>query len=191
MNREGQHARAVAGDELALRIQQLRRKRQAGGEEPSLLRIDNRDEAAKAPFQFDCVRGRLHLRGCRAIPAGNASALYGVWEVGPEELKLACPHCKPGPAPAQEPDPAGGNDLLYGLLSILDQFGGVLRERGKEFRQNGRGKHLKLDLEGLYQAFGRQEQATLGIVIEALEGMLRRVRDLDRDFDEDTDRRGE
>ena len=54
--------------------------------------------------QFDSARGRLHRRGCRFIPPSSRSALYALWQVSPEEEKLACPQCRPAPtegAPAE------------------------------------------------------------------------------------------
>ena len=69
------HATLV--DMVGLRIQELHASGQLGADQP-LLRIDNRDQATQAPFQFDAARAQLHRTGCRAIPPGSRSALYGV-----------------------------------------------------------------------------------------------------------------
>src|ERR1700678_4178054 len=83
---------ASLGDVLALRIQELR----LGQDEPRpLLRIDNRAEAATAPFQFDTVLAQLHRNGCRATPSSSRTALYGLWQLPPQVRRDACPVCRP------------------------------------------------------------------------------------------------
>jgi hypothetical protein len=164
---------------MALRIQGLRSREPAEGD-PPLLRIDSRDEAARAPYQFDSVRGRLHRRECRFIPPSSRSALYALWHVSPEEEKLACPQCRPVPTEGGPADDGLATDLVYGLLSILDQFGGVLRERGREYRKSAKGRHLRVDLESLYRGLGEREQQTLDVITTALDGVVRKIRDLDQ-----------
>src|SRR5262245_34582392 len=134
MNKARKHP-GTALDELALGVQALHRKGKVRDSQP-LVRIDQRREAADAPFQFDAATGRLHTKGCRAIPASSRSALYGVWEFRAEHAHLGFPRCKPRPTKHRK-STAGApptSDLLYGLLSLLDQFGGVLLERGREYR---------------------------------------------------------
>ena len=173
-------ARAAAlGDDLALRVQELR-SRDKSASDPPLLRIDHRNEAARAPYQFDSVRGRLHRRGCRSIPKSSRSALYGVWEMRAEEKGLACPQCKPVPNEGKAVDETLATDLFYGFVSILDQFRGVLRERGREYRKSRKGKHLRLDIEGLYASFGQQEKQTLDVVASALDGIVTKIKDFDQ-----------
>ncbi len=177
MSRSGRRERPKLGDQLALAAQQLR-SAQEGGDRP-LLRIDYREEAAKAPYQFDSVQGRLHRRGCRSIPKSSRSALYGVWQVGPEERKLACPQCGPEPTEGKTRDDSFPTDLLYGLLSIFDQFGNALRERGREYRKSRQGRQLRADLDQLLDSFGGRERDILDIVVSAFDGMARTIRDLD------------
>src|SRR4051812_22530725 len=92
------------GDALALKIQELR---QQGGPDARLLRIDNREEAAHAPFQFDTVKARLHRTGCRAIPEGSRTALYGVWRLPAQAAAYGCPTCRPD---AEDEAPVAARD---------------------------------------------------------------------------------
>lgn len=55
------------GDFVALKIQELYKESKIDVRE-ALLKIDNREEAAQAPFQFDPAAGLLHRRDCKAIP---------------------------------------------------------------------------------------------------------------------------
>ncbi|MGZ6013213.1 MAG: hypothetical protein ACXWK0_15325, partial [Caulobacteraceae bacterium] len=87
-------SRATLIDAIGLQIQDLHAAGRLNDEQP-LLRIDNREQARQAPFQFDAAGGLLHRADCKAIPAGSRSALYGVWEVGTEDPRLACPRCEP------------------------------------------------------------------------------------------------
>ncbi len=168
------------GDEVALRIQDLR-GRKVKGEQP-LLRIDNRKQAARMPYQFDAATGRLHRRGCRAIPDGSRSALYGVERMTRDEQRLACPVCKPSPADQQRVEGALSSDLMYGFLSILDQFGAVLRERGREYRNSRYGRQVRSDLADLYASLGEREQDVLDVVASALDGLVKAMQGLGHDL---------
>lgn len=179
MSRDAQREAPPIGDLIALTIQQLYTNRKIKGDQP-LLRIDYRDEAAKAPFQFDTVRARLHRTGCRAIPQSSQSALYGVWQFGAEEREFACPQCKPMPKAEKTVDQNLASDIFYGFVSILDQFGNVLRERGREYRESSQGRHLKQNIEGLYAELGDKERETLDVILSSLDGLLRTVRDFDQ-----------
>jgi hypothetical protein len=171
------------GDRLALEIQALRRRGKVRDTQP-LLRIDQRQEAAEAPYQFDAVEGRLHRNGCRAIPASSKSALYGVWEFRSGEQHLACDQCKPMPTRRKKTTARGleapASDLVYGLLSILDQFGGVLRERGREYRRSHNGQQLRGGVKDLYESVGSSERDVLDVLANALEGLSSVVNDLQR-----------
>lgn len=176
------------GDRLALHLQELRRANRLGGDRP-LLRIDNREEAAAAPYQFDIAGGVVHRRGCRSIPKASGSALYGLWRIGPEEEKLACPRCKPSPvAEGVREGPTVSSDLVYGVLSILDQFASVLKERGREYRETREGRRLKGDLEGLYEALGREQREIVDVLASALDGVLKTIVELSNGADGDGDR---
>lgn len=178
MSRDVEWTGAHIGDLIALKVQELQTRRKLRGGQP-LLKIDYRDEAARAPFQFDTAAGRLHRRGCRSIPRRSRSALYGVWGIGPEEQQLACSRCKPVPKEDKTEDQSYASDLFFGFLSILDQFGGVLRERGREYRKSREGRRLGADLEGIYAGLGAREKEMLGALLSSLDGLTRTIRELD------------
>jgi hypothetical protein len=172
-------AAAPLGDVLALKIQELGARQ----EEPRpLLRVDNRAEAARAPFQFDTVAARLHRHGCRAIPSSSQTALYGLWQIPPLARQFACTVCRP--QADEESDMAEGpTDYIYGLLSVLDQFGGVIRERGREFRESEEGQQLKAGLDGVYSGLEDRERATLRVVLNSLDGLLATLTDIHQSLD--------
>ena len=185
MSKRRQRQPASIGDRLALEIQELHRTGKLPDTQP-LLRIDQRKEAAAAPFQFDTVRGRLHRTGCRFIPVSSRSAVYGVWEFRPSEQHLACPRCKPvGTKRKKESNDSEGPaaDMLYGLLSILDQFGGVLRERGREYRHSQYGQQVRNGVQDLYERFGSGERDVLHVIASALDGLSSMVNNLQRSLD--------
>jgi hypothetical protein len=173
-------AAATLGDILALKIQGLR----CHQEEPRpLLRIDNRAEAADAPFQFDTVAARLHRKGCRAIPSSSQTALYGLWQIPPQARQFACAVCRPQADEVGDMAREGAGDYIFGLLSVLDQFGGVIRERGKEFRESEEGQQLKAGLDGVYSNLEDRERATLSVVLNSLDGLLATLTDLHQSLD--------
>ncbi len=197
------------GDFVALKIQELYKESKIDVRE-ALLKIDNREEAAQAPFQFDPAAGLLHRRDCKAIPESARTALYGVWKISPVESRFACPRCNPAGSgraekpEAEKPDPekkaaAGPSesersgpdkngkapqgdvaDLLYGVLSVVNQFSGVLRERGKEFRKGGDGGRIKSEIEGFYAKLGEREKGLVLMTLLSLDEMTRKIRDLDQ-----------
>lgn len=209
-------SRAALVDTVGLRIQELHASGKLPGDQP-LLRIDNRERAREAPFQFDAARGQLHRTGCRAIPPGSNSALYGVWEVKAEDPVLGCSRCNPIAAPsAVEPeggprteakpqaDPkaradckaqagaqaeakgAGSRpqddhavDLLYGLLSIATQFGGVLRERGQEYRRSRAGAAVGARFEKIYAEVNESERRVLDVLTSSLDTLAVALRDIE------------
>jgi hypothetical protein len=165
-------ARGALVDFVAQSLQALRQER-------PLLRIDNLDEAAQAPFQFDAAAGRLHRRGCRSIPARSRLALYGVWRIGAEERKLACPRCQPVPMEKEPEDRSDATDILFGLISLIDQFGSVLRERGREYRNSEDGRRLSHQFGGLFQGLERGERDVLATLMTSMDGLIKTVRNLD------------
>jgi hypothetical protein len=177
MRKNGRATPAI-GETLALKIQELHTDRRLRGDQP-LLRIDHRAQAARAPYQFDSVRGRLHRRGCRWIPRSSRSALYALWRIGPEEEKLACPRCAPVPEKRKEVDDVFPSDLIFGFLSIVDQFAGVLRERGREYRASRRAQRLRESVDGLYAALGTQGKDVLDVITSALDGILKTMREFE------------
>lgn len=178
MNEEATLRRSRLFDQAALAVQELRRQRRLSG--PDLLfRIDNRAEAAQAPFQFDAANGIVHRRGCGVVPNSSLSALYGFWKIGPEEQKLACKRCRPLPDDQQKVEDNERADLLYGLISVVDQFAGVLKERGKDYQHTNEGQELGSKLGTFYENLGRREKEVLGIVLRSLEELVDRVQELD------------
>jgi hypothetical protein len=173
-------------DDLALRVQDLHRKGKVRDVHP-LLRIDQRREAAHAPFQFDAASGRVHRNGCAAIPESSRSALYGFWEFHADNAHLACRRCKPIPIPTRQRKRRASrdvpaSDLLYGLLSLLDQFGGVLRERGREYRGSSDGQGLGSNLADWYQRLGSGERQVLNVIATTLDTVTTTLQKLDREL---------
>jgi hypothetical protein len=209
-------SRAALVDTVGLRIQELHASGKLAGDQP-LLRIDNSEQARHAPFQFDAARGQLHRTGCRAIPPGSRSALYGVWEIGTEGKSVACPRCNPmdKTAAAAEPEARpqqkgkqtekakqdestqpeakqgegkalGGRpqddhavDVLYGVLSIVSQFGSVLRERGQEYRKSGAGAALGGRIEKIYAEVNESERSVLDVLTTSLGTLAAALREIE------------
>lgn len=183
MNRNIDEEGAALIDVVAQSIQRLRSdRRQHNGRkerERPLLRIDNLTDAARAPFQFDAAGGRLHRRGCRSISTRSRHALYGLWRIDPEECKLACPSCKPVPMEEKSRERGDATDILFGLVSLVDQFGSVLRERGREYRNSEDGHELGRRFEGLFQRLDQREQDFLSTLLNSMDGLITAVRDID------------
>lgn len=209
-------SRAALVDTVGLRIQDLHASGKLPGDQP-LLRIDNRERARAAPYQFDAAKGQLHRAGCRAIPPGSHSALYAVWEVKAEDAALACARCRPieaPPAAAPEPAPqaetppqtgtrsqtdaepkaeakpdaaqAAGRpqdehavDMIYGFLSIVAQFGGVLRERGQEYRRSRAGAEVGARIEKIYAEINEGERRVLDVLTTSLDTLAVALRDIE------------
>lgn len=165
-------------DLIALKIQELHRAGKLGGTYP-LLKIDNRDQAKRAPFQFDAVNGKLHRNSCRFIPKRSSSALYGIWRLGRDELRFACLRCNPVSKEDNSEDRSYASDLLYGVLSIINQFAGVLRERGLEYRSSSEGRHLSTQLEDLYRSLGDRDKQVVEVVLSFLDGLAKRIHEVD------------
>lgn len=182
MNSEGLGGPADLGDLVALKIQEWHAAAKLGGDQP-LVRIDNREEVEEAPFQFDAASGRLHRRGCRALAAPSRRPVYGVWQVGLHGWKLACEQCKPVAEDGKAQDRSGTADLLFGFVSIIAQFGGVLRERGREYRQSSPGRLLNQQIETLYQGLDRRERDMVDTILVSIDGLVTRIRELERSLD--------
>jgi hypothetical protein len=175
-------SRLHVADIVGVRIQELHTNGSLHGPQP-LLRIDNREQAKRAPFQLDAATGRLHRIGCRSIPKGSRSALYGIWRIGKTDQPLACPRCKPMPKTDDKTeDPEYPTDLLYGVLSVVNQFGGVLRERGQEYRTSRVGKLLGEQIENMYSGINKRERNILDVVLTSLDELASTIRNLDADL---------
>jgi hypothetical protein len=168
-----------AGDLVAIGLQELFRQG-AVDRDRALLRIDYRAEAADAPFRFNMVDGRLHRTGCRAIPQSSLPALYAVWEAGEGSRSLACARCRPAFHQAAKMKRDSSFDLLYGLLSVVDQFGSVLTERGREFRNSARGRQLSKELSGLLGGLERPQREGLTTALNSLDGVVKAIQQINR-----------
>jgi hypothetical protein len=169
-------------DRVGLWIQELHSSGELPGTQP-LLRIDNREVAKRAPFQFDAATGRLHRTGCRCIPKGSLSAIYGIWQIGQDDQHLACPRCKPMPTlDDKKEDAEHPTDLLYGVLSIVDQFSGVLRERGQEFRNSSAGQQLGAQIENMYRGVNEREKNILDVVLTSLDELASTIQEMHADL---------
>lgn len=169
-------------DMIGLRIQELHSKGSLKGSQP-LFRIDNRERARRAPFQLDAATGKLHRVGCRSVPRGSRSALYGVWRIGENDRPLACTRCKPMSEPDdKKDDPEYPTDLLFGVLAVVNQFGGVLRERGQEYRNSQVGKLLNNQIGNMYRGINERERTILNVVLSSLDELANTIRKLDEDL---------
>jgi hypothetical protein len=76
-------------------------------------------------------------------------------------------------------DPEFPLDMLYGMFSLVSQFGGVLRERGQEYRNSSAGKVLGTQIEKIYRGVDEREKGILDVIMTSLDGLARAMRDLD------------
>lgn len=144
-NRNGeQNGLEDLADTLALRVQELRSK---GIVKDALLNLDYASQAAQAPFLFDIAGGVLHRNGCNAVPNGSRSTLYAVSELKDGDEKLACPICSPQSASQPKVQTESTSDLLFGIISLVDQFSSILRERGRAYRISRRQSLLVARIE--------------------------------------------
>jgi small nuclear ribonucleoprotein (snRNP)-like protein len=164
------------GDEIALRLQQLRKQGKIDDDQP-LLRIEFQREAAEAPFQFDAVSGKIHRNGCKSIPRHARSALYGVWHLPPEAAAYACSRCRPAEQAAETTENDRVSHTLFGVLSVLDQFGSVLVERGRDYRHSERGRQLEKTMRQLVKDLDQKQRETLDGVLHSFDALLNVVND--------------
>ena len=163
-------------DQVALTLQALRNV--GGLPSDVLLRIDNTKEAVAAPYQFDAAAGRLHRRGCRAIPEG--APLYGRWHLSHDDLTVACKRCRPLPDETKPSEPTDRTDLLLGVLSLVSQFSSVIKERGKDYQKTDEGQALTAQLGAIYRNLGQREKDMLDAMLGTLDVVIERLRSLDR-----------
>ncbi len=183
-------------EQAAIAVQGLCREEGRGGWN-TLVRIDNRAETGKAPYRFDVVHGVVHREGCPALTEDARSASYGLTRIAADDGAGRCRRCRPMP----EQREAGGNgtletqagetqagetqagerkagpDLLFGLVSVLDQFGSVLKERGKDYRETEEGRKIGAELARFYQALGRREKEVVDTLLASLEMLTGRMRE--------------
>ena len=77
-------------------------------------------------------------------------------------------------------DPTDRADLLLGLLSLVSQFSGVLKERGKDYQKTDEGQALITQLGAIYRDLGRREKDILDAMLGTLDTVVERLRALDR-----------
>jgi hypothetical protein len=160
-------------DKAAILLQRLRNQGRLAHDQP-LVRLDYRSQVHDAPFRFDSARGVLHRKDCSAIPADSRSALYGVWRIEADDRGHACKKCKPTPDHNRQQQ-LTTTDMVFGLLSIVDQFGTILFERGKEFRQSSRGKELERSLSGVLEEFDKANRQGLDFIAASLDTVVRTI----------------
>jgi hypothetical protein len=158
------------GDYVALELQSMFQRRQLDSEQ-SLVSIRSR-EVDKARFQFDMISGKLHRAGCSAVPASSTSALYAVWNRGDCRAELECGKCRPEAAEAEQMSKNSSGDILFGLLSVVDQFSSVLKERGQEYRSSPKGQQLGRDLDQLLSTLDETQKEVLQLAITSLDALL-------------------
>ena len=83
------------------------------------------------------------------------------------------------PTDDKKEDPEYPTDLLYGFLSVLDQFGGVLRERGQEYRNSPVGKVLGEQIGAMYRGINEREKNVLDVILTSIDGLASTLRTLD------------
>jgi hypothetical protein len=71
-------------------------------------------------------------------------------------------------------------DIIYGFLSIVDQFGSVLTERGREYRNSRRGRRLAKDLSGMFSALDQTQQDALQLTLASLDGLVKAIEQANR-----------
>ena len=100
-------------------------------------------------------------------------------EAKPDEATQ--PEAKPGEAKANGGRPQDDHavDMLYGVLSIVSQFGSVLRERGQEYRKSGAGAALGGRIEKIYAEVNESERSVLDLLTTSLGTLAAALREID------------
>ncbi|WP_421994961.1 hypothetical protein [Reyranella sp.] len=70
-------------------------------------------------------------------------------------------------------------DMLYGVLALFSQFGGVLRERGQEYRRSGAGAALGGRIEKIYAEVNENERNVLDVLTSSLGTLAAALRDIE------------
>lgn len=175
-------------DRAALALQRLPHGKGAADELP-LVGIDNAETNSNAPFLFDSANGTLHRRSCPHIAKEARSSLYAVWRMEPGDGITTCGKCKPMPEHSKNQD-FTTSDILFGLVSILDQFGTVLFERGREYRKSIRGRDLEKSFSGILKELDKGQKHGLSIIASSLDSMLKAVSEYDGQLRKDSGRAG-
>lgn len=174
MNRQRKLGFSEIGDAIAVKLQALRTEGKIDNEQP-LLKLDYRDEGAKAPFQYDVATATVHRTGCSAIPDASQYAIYAMWELSEKESGLACRKCRPELRKNSDMKKDITSDIMYGFLSILDQFGSVLAERGKEYRNSIGGKQVSKSIDNILSELDNQQREGIKFALSSVDSLLKLV----------------
>ena len=68
--------------------------------------------------------------------------------------------------------PANAGDILLGLVSLVDQFGSLLSQRGRDFRQTERGQQVDRSLSAVFGDLSRSQQDGVNLLNSALDRLL-------------------
>ena len=75
--------------------------------------------------------------------------------------------------------------MLFGFLSIVDQFGTVLTERGREFRESPRGKGIEHSLSGLLKELESANRQGLDVIGTTVDAMVRMINQYNEKYKEE------
>ena len=183
MNSNRKRTFAELFETISLKIQELHRDGKITDEQ-ALLKIDYRNEAVNAPFIFDTVNGRLHHAACKKIPYNSKTALYSVWQLQDKDLELSCKECHPVPVKKGDMKKVSTSDIVYGFISVMDQFGSVLLERGKEYRRSERGQKVTKSIDALFKELDHKQREVLNIVLSSMDGVLKTMQELNANLEQ-------
>ena len=106
-------------------------------------------------------------------------------------MKYACEQCRPAPTKDKTMEKNVASDLLFGFLSIVDQFGSVLCERGKEYRDSERGHQVETTIENLFSELDQTERETLDFMLSSLDGLLKVIDGYNQNLQDQTNGKSE
>lgn len=148
-----------------------------------LVGLDYGKRAEEAPFQFDTTNGELHRTGCKFLKQESKLSHFALWEIRESDLKLACDKCKPHPEGNTRLKKTEMSDMVLGLLSLVDQFGSALRERGSEYRKTEKGRGLIGALDELTGGFTKKQQALFENAVTGLDRLLTTMQKLNESLE--------
>lgn len=188
----------LAGDQPLLRIDNSERARQAPFQfDAARGQLHRTGCRAIPPTSRSALYGVWEIGtdgaavACpRCNPVGKPAAAAEP-EAGPQQNgkqteearqdESAQPEAKPGEAKAVGGRPPDDHavDMLYGVLSIVSQFGSVLRERGQEYRKSGAGAALGGRIEKIYAEVNESERNVLDVLTTSLGTLAAALRDIE------------
>lgn len=127
-----------------------------------------------------------------ACPRCNPTATSAAPKANVRPQPEAAPQAEPAKPGAAKPEARAGEakangqpqddhaiDMLYGVLSIFSQFGGVLRERGQEYRRSGAGAALGGRIEKIYAEVNGSERNVLDALTNSLGTLAAALREIE------------